>query len=158
MTEIIQVITATAGSLGFGILFNVRKKRLIAVGLGGGVAWALYLLFDMITGSLGVSYFLVSLLVSLYAETMARIFKSPTLVFISPSLIPLVPGASLYYTMSHALSQKTELFLGSALTTLTAAAALAIGIIVGAVVAKLLTKLNHIIHTRALKQQKGEQK
>lgn len=149
MTEIIQIITATVGSLGFGILFNVRKKRLIAVGLGGGVAWALYLLFDMITGSLGLSYFLVSLLVSLYAEAMARIFKSPTLVFISPSLIPLVPGASLYYTMSHALSQKTELFLGSALTTLTAAAALAIGIIVGAIVAKLLTKLSSIIHEKA---------
>ena len=158
MTEIIQIITATVGSLGFGILFNVRKKRLIAVGLGGGAAWALYLFFDMITGSLGVSYFLVSLLVSLYAEAMARIFKSPTLVFISPSLIPLVPGASLYYTMSHALSQKTELFLGSALTTLTAAAALAIGIIVGAVVAKLLTKLNYIIYARTLKQKKGEHK
>ena len=158
MTEIIQIITATVGSLGFGILFNVRKKRLIAVGLGGGAAWALYLFFDMITGSLGVSYFLVSLLVSLYAEAMARIFKSPTLVFISPSLIPLVPGASLYYTMSHALSQKTELFLGSALTTLTAAATLAIGIIVGAVVAKLLTKLNYIIYARTLKQKKGEHK
>ena len=158
MTELIQIITATVGSLGFGILFNVRKKRLIAVGLGGGVAWALYLLFDMITGSLGLSYFLVSLLVSLYAEVMARVFKSPTLVFISPSLIPLVPGASLYYTMSHALSQKTELFLGSALTTLTAAAALAIGIIVGAVVAKLLTKLNYIIYARTLKQKKGEHK
>ena len=158
MTEIIQIITATVGSLGFGILFNVRKKRLIAVGLGGGAAWALYLFFDMITESLGVSYFLVSLLVSLYAEAMARIFKSPTLVFISPSLIPLVPGASLYYTMSHALSQKTELFLGSALTTLTAAAALAIGIIVGAVVAKLLTKLNYIIYARTLKQKKGEHK
>ena len=155
---IIQIITATVGSLGFGILFNVRKKRLIAVGLGGGVAWALYLLFDMITGSLGVSYFLVSLLVSLYAEAMARIFKSPTLVFISPSLIPLVPGASLYYTMSHALSQKTELFLGSALTTLTAAAALAIGIIVGAIVAKLLTKLTAIIHAKTLTNQTGEKK
>ena len=158
MTELIQIITATVGSLGFGILFNVRKKRLIAVGLGGGVAWALYLLFDMITGSLGLSYFLVSLLVSLYAEVMARVFKSPTLVFISPSLIPLVPGASLYYTMSHALSQKAELFLGSALTTVTAAAALAIGIIVGAITAKLVTKLSSTIHSAAVKNQNGEKK
>lgn len=155
MTEFIQIITATVGSLGFGILFNVRKKRLIAVGLGGGVAWLLYLVFFALTDSLGLSYFLVSLLVSLYAEAMARIFKSPTLVFISPSLIPLVPGASLYYTMSHALSQKTDLFLGSALTTLTAAAALAIGIIVGAIVAKLLTKLTSTIHTRTRSAKRG---
>ena len=45
MTEFIQILTATVGSLGFGILFNVRGKRLIAVAAGGGAAWALYLLF-----------------------------------------------------------------------------------------------------------------
>lgn len=155
MTEFIQIITATVGSLGFGILFNVRKWRLMAVAVGGGVAWLLYLFFDALTGSLGVSYFLVSLLVSLYAEAMARVFKSPALVFISPSLIPLVPGASLYYTMSHALSRKPELFLGSALTTVTAAAALAIGIIVGTIVSKLIIKLLSVIH---IKTRKGKTK
>ena len=65
MTELIQIITATAGSLGFGILFNVRSKRLIAVAIGGGAAWALYLGFFSLTESLGISYFLVSLIVSL---------------------------------------------------------------------------------------------
>ena len=141
MTEFIQILTATIGSLGFGILFNVRGKRLIASALGGGAAWALYLLFDMITGSLGISYFLVSLILALYAEVMARIFKCPAILFISPSLIPLVPGASLYYTMSHALSGSTDSFIETALTTLIAAAALAIGIITGAISTKLITSI-----------------
>ena len=35
MTEFIQILTATVGSLGFGILFNVRGKRLLAVAVGG---------------------------------------------------------------------------------------------------------------------------
>ncbi len=141
MTEFTQIITAIAGSLGFGILFNIRGKRLIAVAVGGGVAWALYLLFFALTASLGISYFLVSLTLALYGEIMARCFKCPAILFISPSLIPLVPGASLYYTMSHALSQNTENFLQSALTTLVAAAALAVGIITGAITTKLYTSL-----------------
>ena len=152
MTEIIQIITATAGSLGFGILFNVRGKRLIAVAIGGGVAWSLYLLFFAMTASLGISYFLVSLILSLYGEIMARCFKCPALLFISPSLIPLVPGASLYYTMSHALSQNTESFLSSALTTVVAAAALAVGIIVGAISTKLYTS----IYAKILAKIKGK--
>lgn len=154
MTEIIQIITATVGSLGFGILFNVREKRLIAVAVGGGVAWALYLLFFGATESLGISYFLVSLIVSLYGEIMARCFKCPALLFISPSLIPLVPGASLYYTMSHALSQNTESFISSGLTTLVAAAALAIGIITGAILTKLYTSIYARISSR-IKQKKA---
>jgi uncharacterized membrane protein YjjB (DUF3815 family) len=141
MTELVQILTATVGSLGFGILFNVRGKRLIAVAVGGGAAWALYLLFFSITESLGISYFLVSLMLALYGEIMARCFKCPALLFISPSLIPLVPGASLYYTMSHALSQNTENFLSSALTTVIAAAALAVGIIVATILTKLVTKI-----------------
>jgi uncharacterized membrane protein YjjB (DUF3815 family) len=141
MTELVQILTATVGSLGFGILFNVRGKRLIAVAAGGGAAWALYLLFFSITESLGISYFLVSLMLALYGEIMARCFKCPALLFISPSLIPLVPGASLYYTMSHALSQNTEHFLSSALTTVIAAAALAVGIIVATILTKLVTKI-----------------
>ena len=153
MTEFIQILTATVGSLGFGILFNVRGKRLIAVAVGGGAAWALYLLFFSITESLGISYFLVSLMLALYGEIMARCFKCPALLFISPSLIPLVPGASLYYTMSHALNQNTEHFLSSALTTVIAAAALAVGIIVATILTKLITKIYGNIIT-SIKQKK----
>ena len=141
MTELTQILTATVGSLGFGIPFNVRGKRLIAVSAGGGVAWALYLLFFAMTRSLGISYFLVSLTLALYGEIMARVFKCPALLFISPSLIPLVPGASLYYTMSHALSGEADSFIDSALTTVIAAAALAIGIIVATIATKLVTKI-----------------
>ena len=153
MTEFIQILTATVGSLGFGILFNVRGKRLLAVAVGGGAAWALYLCFFALTESLGFSYFLVSFAVSLYAEVMARVYKAPAIIFISPSLIPLVPGASLYYTMSHALSSNTESFLSSALTTVIAAAALAIGIITATIATKLVTKIYGNILT-GIKQKK----
>ena len=147
MTELIQIITATVGSLGFGILFNIRGKRLIAVAIGGGVAWSLYLCFFALTGSLGISYFLISLILEIYGEIMARCFKCPAILFISPSLIPLVPGASLYYTMAHILSDSGE-FAHRAFTTLAIAAALAGGIIFSAIVTTLVTKIKVFINQK----------
>ena len=40
---------------------------------------------------------------SIYAEAMARVEKAPATVFYIPALIPLIPGGSLYYTMSYAV-------------------------------------------------------
>ena len=39
-----QVLSGAVGSLGFAIMFNVRGYKLVAITLGGGVAWLLYLL------------------------------------------------------------------------------------------------------------------
>ena len=138
---IIQVIMAIVGSVGFGILFNVRNKNLIAVGVGGGIGWALYLLLFYFIKSETVCYFIVSVSISLYAEIMARVLKAPTTVFLTPSLIPLVPGASLYYTMTSMFSKDFMLFTGKAFATLQLAAALALGVIVSTAVMKFINAL-----------------
>lgn len=136
LTEIVQILAAMIGSLGFAILFNVRGSRLVAVSLGGGAAWALFLLLGFLLESEVLRYFLVALTVSLYAELMARIFRSSAIVFITPCLIPLVPGASLYYTMTHALGDNLEGFLEKGGMTLKMAAALAVGIIASVVLVR----------------------
>ena len=71
---------------------------------------------------------------------MARVLKSPTTVFISPSLIPLVPGASLYYTMTSMFGGDLAVFVGKALSTLQLAAALAFGVIVSSAIMKFINK------------------
>ena len=40
----------------------------------------------------------------IYSETCASLRRTPATVFLLPSLIPLVPGGSLYYTMSYLIS------------------------------------------------------
>lgn len=137
MTEFIQILAAMAGALAFAVLFNIRGIKLLAVALGGGFAWALLLLLSRAIASEALCYFIVALVVSLYAEVMARVLKSPATVFIAPCLIPMVPGASLYYTMSHALNNNLAGFLDRGLVTVKIAAALAIGIIVSTVVMRL---------------------
>lgn len=145
---VLQILAATMGALGFGILFQVRGKHLLTVAVGGGLGWLFCILLNLVIPNEAVVYFIVAVAISLYTEVMARILKAPTTVFLAPSLIPLVPGASLYYTMAHAFDGELTQFVARGIKTVSLAAALAIGVILSAVLVKLYTKLMTVIHQK----------
>lgn len=142
-TEIIQIITGFLGSFGFAVLFNIRGKRLIMASIGGFLSWTLFVIFSRFIESEPVNYFLVALLISLYAEIMARRLKTPTTTFITTSLIPLIPGGSLYYTLVYAFQSDIINFAKKAIDTLLLASSLALGIIVAATLTKLFTRFRN---------------
>lgn len=141
MSEILQILTGFIGSLGFGILFNVRGKRLLAASLGGLFAWALFVVLGFAITDEAVRYFIVSAAVSIYCEIMARVMKTPTTTFLMTCLIPLIPGGSLYYTMRNAFSGSMDGFLERGIKTLSLAVALALGVIVVTVVTEMIVKM-----------------
>ena len=135
---ITQVLAGFVGSIGFGVLFNVRGKKLLMASLGGLISWSLFLLLSVFINNEPLNYFIVALVISVYSEFMARKLKSPTTCFITISLIPLIPGGSLYYTMAYAFQSDIEKFAGKGIYTLSLAAALALGVIVSTTVTKVL--------------------
>lgn len=143
-TEILQIITGFIGSLGFGILFNIRGKRLIVASLGGLLSWFLFIILNKAIPNEVICYFLVAAIISFYAEISARICKTPTTAFVTTSLIPLIPGSSLYYTMASAFAGNPEIFLQKAISTLQLASALALGVILSAAITKILFKKTNI--------------
>lgn len=140
LTNLLEIITAGIGALAFGILFNLHGKKLLSVLIGGAISWLAVVLLMLLGLDEATSYFVTALLLSLYAEVLARVLKAPTTVFIIPSLIPLVPGSSLYYTMAYGLRGESELFSAKALTTLALSTALASGIIIATVLTRLFLK------------------
>ena len=138
-TDIIQILAGFVGSFAFACLFNIRGKRLIAAAVGGLLSWLLFMLFRNFIPSDPVNYFVVALLMSFYAEVMARVQKTPTTTFITTSLVPLIPGGSLYYTMASAFESNLPRFLERAISTLQLASALALGIIFATTVTRLIT-------------------
>jgi uncharacterized membrane protein YjjB (DUF3815 family) len=147
----VEILAAAAGSLGFGVLFNIRGKKLLAVVLGGALAWGAFLALFACGMGEPMAYFLVALLVSLYAEGMARLLKAPATVFVAPSLVPLIPGSSLYYTMTYALGGDAVKFFEKAGSALALASALAGGIIISVVFARLIFR-PHIAKNEGKKQ------
>jgi uncharacterized membrane protein YjjB (DUF3815 family) len=136
--ELMQIFTGFLGTLGFSVLFHIRGKRLVMAALGGFLSWLLFVLLGNVISSEPIRYFIVSLVTSFYAEWMARLLKTPTTMFLMTTLIPLVPGASLYYTMAYALGSDMEKFIQKAISTLKLAGALALGIVIATMIVKIM--------------------
>ena len=139
--ELIQIISGTLGSFCFGILFNLRGKRLIASTVGGFLSWGAVVLLTLLAPQFGETliYFLVSVLISLYAEIAARVLRTPATPLITTALIPLIPGGSLYYTFASVFDPSLGAFEERAGHTFMLAAALALGMITVLTFFELLT-------------------
>ena len=143
--ELIQIASGFVGSLAFAILFNTRGVRLLIAGLGGLLSWTAFVLLHYVIANDAVNYFFVALLITVYAEIMARVVKTPTTMFITTSLIPLIPGSSLYYTMAYAFGGHAEAFAEKGIYTLQLSAALALGIILATTLTRGVTHVGELL-------------
>ncbi len=134
--DLIQVLVSLFGTLGFGVVFNIRGKKLAVAAFGGMVAWLLYLALQKTLHNEVLCYFIVSLTVAVYAEALARVLKTPAITFEILSLIPLIPGSALYYSIAYALQGDQQSFIEQAVHTLSLAAALSMGIILVSAIMK----------------------
>lgn len=130
MDALIQILSAAVGTLGFAFVFNIRGKKVFFAAFGGCLGWVLFLMLGLFLESEIVRCLIVSAAVSLYAEMMARILKTPATLFSVVCLVPLVPGSGLYYTMTNALSGNLEGFVEKGAGTLALAAALSLGVVI----------------------------
>lgn len=135
---IIKSFYALLATLGFGVLFNIKGKNLIFASIGGAITWFLYLLSKSYTSSDIISLFYASVAAGLYSELMARFLKSPVTSFSICSVIPLVPGGGMYYTMLESVRGNVNNFLSTGLNTLSSAGAIAAGILLASSITKLL--------------------
>ena len=127
--DLIQIFTGFLGSLGFSILFNIRGRKLLVASLGGLISWAIFLLLEPLFPGEATRYFFSAAAITVYSEVFARVLKTPTTTFLVSSIVPLIPGGSLYYTMNYALNEQWSLFVQKAFSTLELALALSVGII-----------------------------
>ena len=102
-----QFLWAALSILGFSIRVNLKGWKILFLALGGGLTWALYLIFLYYSDSLLFSIFCSVILVCTYSEIVARLLKVPVSVFVTCVIIPLVPGSSLYYAMQGFIAGDT---------------------------------------------------
>ena len=137
---LIQLAAAFVGALGFGLLFGLRRRHLFAASLGGLLAWGVYLLTTRWLGEGFMPNFFASAFSVFYAELLAHLLKSPATLYLTPAIIPLVPGGSLYYAMSWAVQGEMEQARAYGMATLKAALAIAAGISIVLALRELQTR------------------
>lgn len=113
--------------VGFGLVYNIQGVGVLICGLGAGLGWLAYLL--AVRAGVGEIFaaFLSAIAIGIYSEAMARIRRCPVTGYLQVALLPLVPGAGIYYTMQYCVEGETQLFLSTLLHTFGFAAALSVG-------------------------------
>ena len=93
---IIEVIAAFFVAYSFGILFNIKGKYLIIAGGGGAIGWFLYKFCMQIGIAETSSLFIASIGFSIYCETCARLYKTPSTILSAVSYTHLKEEYYLY--------------------------------------------------------------
>lgn len=123
----IMLLVTCIAALGFALFFNVNKRHIASATLGGVLTWAIDYLLMSNLGGVFIPCLIASAFAAIYAEALARITKTPVAVFFIISVIPLIPGRVLYYTMYNAVSGNISDCLQFATTTMLYAAGIAVG-------------------------------
>ncbi len=87
-------------AVGFGILFNVPRKNLVVVWVGGLIVGLVkFSVLQYVSSSIILASFLAALIMSIYSMFIAYARLEPQMLLAIPCVIPLVPGAFAYRTM-----------------------------------------------------------
>lgn len=139
-----QVIVAFFASFGFGIIFNIKGIKLIFASIGGGISWLCYLYLNNNGISTILSLFISSIIFSIYSEICARYLKTPVTTLVICALIPLVPGAGMYYTMYETILGNVSGAVELGLNTLASAGVLALGVIFVSTITRQVVNLKKV--------------
>ena len=139
-----ETLVSFVASFGFGIMFNIKGKKLVFAAIGGGLSWFVYSLFLKLNVSNVLSLFISSVVFSIYSEICARILKTPVTTIVICALIPLVPGAGMYYTMYETITGNIMGSLEVGMSTLASAGMLALGVIFVSTITRQITNFRRI--------------
>lgn len=136
-------IISILATFGFAVQSNSPLKTLLPSCVAGGISWIVYDFFTNTTSNYIMAGFASAFIVGALGEFFARRYQKPSTVFILPGLIPLVPGAGMYYSMSHLISQEYLLFAKKSAETFFIAASLSLGIVVASVFSRSLKRVKY---------------
>lgn len=94
-------LTGFIGSMGLSIIFNIRRKHILLSALGAGLATVIQYVLVPWLGNAYMPVFIASLFAGIYSEILASIHKAPATTYVIPAILPMVPGAGMYYTMLY---------------------------------------------------------
>lgn len=127
-------------TISFSILFNVPRDSILKSGIIGALGWVVYITInDLFSSSVGGA-FIGALTIGIVGEVFARLFKKPATVFIIPGIIPLVPGATSYYTMLAIIEKRYTDAADLGSETVFIALSIATGIIIASSTSKIFGK------------------
>lgn len=136
----VALISSLIATLGFAIILNNKYKHLPIVSIGGVISCAAYFFANLAFDNIFISVMIGSMVSTIMAEILARVLKSPTTVFLIPTIIPFVPGAMLFFMMYNLINGNMGEFYKNFSGLSMASLGIAVGIILASVGAQVVIK------------------
>ncbi len=158
MAEVAGIILFSfVGNLGFAILLHVPKKAWIPASIIGGVAYGLY--WALMQGGVSepAAIFSGALLGSLLAQGCARRMRMIGTIFVTLSIVSLVPGLGLYRFMALLGQKENALGLQAGVAAMTGIGMIALGVGLGSFLFRVIAGGKKRIHPPPA-QGEGERK
>ncbi len=124
---LLQCALAFAACAGFCLLYNTHGAGIALCCLGGALGWGVDLAVGLVTESAYLRVLAAAVVITVYAEAMARVRKYPITAYLVVSYFPLVPGTNIYYAMYYVMQGQRQLALESGIQAFGLAACIAMG-------------------------------
>lgn len=135
MAELVRILLMSfLGTLGFALLLHAPKKAWLPASLIGGVSYTLYFALLELGAPEAAAMFCGALAGSLLAQLCARKMRMIATIFITLSIVSLVPGLGLYRCMEYLGAGKNALGLQAGVSAMTDIMMIALGLGVGSLV------------------------
>ena len=115
---------------GFVIVFNIHGKGSLLCALGGAITWGSYCLALKLGCGTYLCCFIATCSAAVFSEAMARVRQYPAISYLVISLLPLIPGAGIYYCALYAIRGDMDLAVQYGISTLSTAGVMAAGILI----------------------------
>ena len=125
---LVSTLAAAGGTVAFALLFGVPRQFYPCCGMIGGAGWLLYSLLEGRLSAAAATFF-AAVLVMLLSRFFAVREKCPVTLFLISGIIPLVPGAGVYFTAYYLVTNQMALASQRGMEALKIAFAIVLGIV-----------------------------
>ena len=126
------------GTIGFALLLHAPKKAWLPASAIGGVSFALYWFLLRIGWGEAAAIFTAALGGSLWAQWCARRMRMIATIFITLSIVSLVPGLGLYHCMEYLGAGRSAAGLQAGVNAMIDVLMIALGVGVGSSLFRVL--------------------
>ena len=124
----VSTLAAAGGTVAFALLFGVPGRFYPCCGMIGGAGWLLYSLLEGRFSAAAATFF-AAVLVMLLSRFFAVREKCPVTVFLISGIIPLVPGAGIYWAAYYMVTDQLAEAADAGFAAVKAVAAIVLGIV-----------------------------
>ncbi|MCA1012044.1 threonine/serine exporter family protein [Halobacillus halophilus] len=134
-------IASFFASAAFGIIYQAPRNTIIKCGLVGMIGWVIYISLvweevDSVPATL-----IASFVIAVVSQVLARIYKTPMIIFSVPGIIPLVPGSLAYDAMRSFVQNDYSVAISIAAKAFMISGAIAFGLVFSEVLNQIMKKM-----------------